>query len=240
MSSHDVFSGFSSDKPHTIPIHAQFFSEVLPLVDDLAELKVILFCYWALRQKSGTYRYLSYEDFAGNDSLMTSLPSTGQNAKESLSHALEKAVRHQVLLCAKVQLGQNEEETALYFVNTVRGRTAIRQIELGNWNPADSQPIEILPERPNIYTLYEENIGPLTPGIAERLKAAEDEYSYEWIIDAINLAIENNVRRWAYINAILERWQQEGRATNGTDEAFQQNRSGDNQFAGLKWSDFAD
>ena len=231
------FNGFSPGKPHTVAIHAQFFSEVLPLVDDLAELKVVLFCYWALRQKTGTYRYLCYDDFIQNPDLMRGLTAVDEDPDVILVTALKKALAHNILLSTEVRLESGKQ--TLYFVNTPRGRTAIRQIEVGQWNPGASQPIEILPERPNIFTLYEENIGPLTPGIAERLKVAEDEYEYEWIIDAINLAIDNNVRRWVYISAILERWQQEGRA-DGADETLQRSGKGDSQFAGLTWSDFAD
>jgi len=37
------------------------------------------------------------------------------------------------------------------------------------------------PERPNIFKLYEENIGPLTPLIADALKDAEKTYPPEWV-----------------------------------------------------------
>ena len=40
------------------------------------------------------------------------------------------------------------------------------------------------PERPNIFKLYEENIGPLTPLIADALKDAEETYPPEWVAEA--------------------------------------------------------
>ena len=63
----------------------------------------------------------------------------------------------------------------------------------------------------NIFRLYEENIGPLTPLIAETLGEAEDTYPAEWIEDAIRIAVQSNKRTWRYVAAILERWQREGR-----------------------------
>ena len=67
-------------------------------------------------------------------------------------------------------------------------------------------------ERPNIFKLYEENIGPLTPLIADALKDAEEIYSAEWIAETIELAVKNNKRNWKYCEAILKRWKEEGRA----------------------------
>ena len=74
-----------------------------------------------------------------------------------------------------------------------------------------AQPVEILDEAPNIFRLYEENIGPLTPMIADALREAEQEYPIQWLEDALRIAVENNARNWRYVEAILERWQDKGR-----------------------------
>jgi DnaD/phage-associated family protein len=66
-------------------------------------------------------------------------------------------------------------------------------------------------ERPTIFTLYEENIGPLTPLVADALKDAEETYPESWLSDAIDLAARNNKRSWSYCEAILKRWKEEGR-----------------------------
>ena len=47
------FSGFPAGKLATTPVPNQFFSELLPLVDNLAELKVILHLFWLIGRKSG-------------------------------------------------------------------------------------------------------------------------------------------------------------------------------------------
>ena len=66
-------------------------------------------------------------------------------------------------------------------------------------------------ERPNIFQLYEQNIGLLQPIIAEQLQEAEDTYPAEWIEEAFTIAAEQNVRNWRYVRAILDRWLAEGR-----------------------------
>lgn len=193
-------------------IPARFFDDVLPLIDDLAEMQVVLFCFWALPQKEQTYPYLLRQDFARYDALMQGLRTARPEADptKTLDAALNRAVTHHILLCAPVTL--DGEAHALYFLNTERGRKGIAQVEAGHWQPGDlHRPVEILPERPNIYTLYEQNIGPLTPMIAEELKDAEATFPVEWITEAIKIAVKMNKRSWRYARAILVSWQTEGR-----------------------------
>jgi len=66
-------------------------------------------------------------------------------------------------------------------------------------------------ERPNIFALYEQNIGLLQPLIAEELREAEKTYPAAWIEEAFKIAVERNARNWRYIKAILERWTREGK-----------------------------
>ena len=66
-------------------------------------------------------------------------------------------------------------------------------------------------KRSNIFDLYEANIGLLSPILVDELKDAEANYPREWIEDAVKIAVENNVRKWSYIRAILERMAIAGR-----------------------------
>jgi len=100
----------------------------------------------------------------------------------------------------------------VYFLNTPRGRAAADGLRQGQWSPDDETPVAGLqPERPNLFVLYEQNIGPLTPLIAETLREAEATYPAAWIEEALRIAVENNVRRWRYVQAILEDWRTKGR-----------------------------
>jgi len=67
----------------------------------------------------------------------------------------------------------------------------------------------------DIFTAYEENIGGLTPMIAEQIKDWEDNYNHAWIIEAIEAAVKQEVRKSSYINAILKNWHTNGKGKRG-------------------------
>ncbi len=191
-----------------LALPARFLTEWLPAIDDLAELKVTLFCLAALEQKEGKLRYLRFDELLADESLMRGLAIADKvrPAREVLNRALDRAVERGALLEAAIDLGE------FFFVNDAGGKQLQAQVLAGEWLPAPGDAIEILPPRPTIYRLYEENIGPLTPMIADSLKEAEASYPRAWIDDAMRLSAENNKRSWRYIRAILERWRQEGRS----------------------------
>jgi len=55
-----------------------------------------------------------------------------------------------------------------------------------------------------------------TPAQAEKIDAWMDDISEEWFRDACEEAVDNNVRKWVYIEAILERWSKEGKQKRGS------------------------
>jgi DnaD/phage-associated family protein len=234
----EKFNGFPRRSGRATPLPGAFFSDLLPLIDDLAELKVTLFCFRALYQQEGAYRYLRYRDFIEDEALMRGIAvEDGQPPETILVEALARAHERGSLLTCEISLPTGKE--TLYFVNTATGRKAIELIEAGAWQPGDdSHPVEILPDRSNIYTLYEENIGPLTPMIAEMLKDAEREYPANWIEDAVRAAVENNARSWRYVQKVLERWQSEGRSREITERHIQQ-PDGQRYVSG-RYADFID
>jgi len=61
-----------------------------------------------------------------------------------------------------------------------------------------------------VSSLFEENIGMITPMVAEKLKDIIDEYSPEWFEEAMKEAVTSGHRSLNYITAILERWRVEG------------------------------
>jgi DnaD/phage-associated family protein len=76
-------------------------------------------------------------------------------------------------------------------------------------------------DRPNIFVLYEENIGMLSPILAEELKEAEELYPGGWLESAFHIAVTENKRSWRYIAGILRRW-----AAEGKDEGKYDGKSG--------------
>lgn len=90
----------------------------------------------------------------------------------------------------------------------------------------------ILVERPNIYVLYEQNIGLLTPIMAEKLQDAEGRYPREWLEAAFEEAVLNNKRNWRYIERILERWTAEGRQSGKDRRSIEQSLDPDKYTKG--------
>ena len=60
------------------------------------------------------------------------------------------------------------------------------------------------------YTIYEENIGQLTPMIADEIELLCKTHGPRWFEDACKEAAKHNVRNIKYITKILERWEKEG------------------------------
>ncbi len=205
------FSGFPEGKVQFTSIPDRFFHNLLPLIDHLGELKTTLYAFWYLDHMEGVFRYFRSQDFLEDKKFMASLAEDPQKASADLEESLARCVQRNTFLKTTLELENGAED--FYFLNTPKGRAAVRAIERGEWRHSGDpgSPIELFAETPNIYKLYEENIGPLTPMIAETLKDAEETYPQQWIEDAVRIAVENNVRRWSYVDAILKRWQEGGR-----------------------------
>jgi DNA replication protein len=210
------FSGFPAGKLATTPVPNQFFSELLPLADNLAELKVILHLFWLIGRKTGTLRYARLDELLRDrrllDGLATSHRGTAPTSGESaLRDGLERAVARGALLHMTVQRGAVAEEW--YMINSANGREVLEKLRGGELDLlADlGEDVQLQSERPPIFVLYEQNIGLLTPMIAEELRDAEKTYPADWIADAFREAVELNKRSWRYVLRILERWRTEGR-----------------------------
>lgn len=207
----EAFGGFGEGKVGFTTIPDPFFSELLPKIDDLGELKVTVYAFWRLDHMEGVFRYLRRANFLEDADLMQGMGATPDEAEKNLYASLDRCVGRGTLLKANVHLEEGEE--TFYFLNSPKGRAAVDAIARGEWQPTGDSlaPIDVSPAHPNIFRLYEENIGPLTPMVAESLRDAEQTYPSSWIEEAIQEAVENNVRRWNYVEAILKRWQEEGR-----------------------------
>jgi DNA replication protein len=199
------FSGFNGSTGKNTPIPAAFFTDLLPQITDLDELRVILWAIRSLDQQQGDLRYLTTEDFLETEDFISCL---GKNAKEQsarLSKALEGTIRLGVLLKAE------NADRQLFFLNSPRGRAALEALSQGAWQPEAKHIAGIAASRPNIFALYEQNVGLLTPLIADELRDAEGQYPVEWINDAFRIAVSNNARSWRYIEVILRKWKEKGR-----------------------------
>ena len=184
---------------------------------------------------SAVPRMVSLMDLEADAGLRAALsPNRGPRpSDEALREGLELAVARGTVLQVWVREEPNDisegRAEQWYLLNTRDNRTWIDALAkgevdvtqtplIGNGPLHASDPrarghnsIRVVAERPSVYALYEQNIGLLTPILAERLQDAEGRYPMEWIEEAFKESVVNNKRNWRYIERILERWAAEGK-----------------------------
>ncbi|MFC2014456.1 DnaD domain-containing protein [Chloroflexota bacterium] len=208
------FNGFPARMQFT-PVPNLFISSLLPQINDIAELKTTLHIFRTLYGKKGYPRFVSYRELLADKSLMNSLREGEKTTGEKLNEALEMAVRRGTVL--QLVVSRDGEPEDIYFLNTDSDRKAMAKIQNGEIVLAglkagrQAQPDADAGPPPDFFTLYEQNIGMLTPMIADELREAEKLYPEKWIRDAIKEAVSLNKRSWRYIERILENWAAEGR-----------------------------
>jgi DNA replication protein len=167
-------------KADFIPLPGSFFTQAMPKIQDLAELKTVLYVSYLILRKQERPYFVTYKELLSYE-LMAAM------GEEILGQALNSAVEHGVLLHSTLNTNGVLED--VYSLT------------------ADSRQ----PSAVNIFALYEQNIGMITPMIAEELKEAEKLYPPQWIEEAFREAVTLNKRSWKYIARILERWASEGK-----------------------------
>ena len=208
------FSGFPARLQFT-PIPNLFISSLLPEIDNIAELKVTLHIFKSVYAKKGNLRFVTISELLSDKVLLGGLKEDAKPPAEVLKDALEMAVERGTIL--HLRLTKEETPEDVYFVNTETNRRAVERIKNGELSLAclkaggQSRPEISTEPAPNIFTLYEQNIGMLTPMIADELREAEKIYPEEWIREAFKEAVHLNQRKWRYIERILENWSSEGR-----------------------------
>jgi DNA replication protein len=179
----------SSPKSETgfVCLPDSFFTQAMPAIQDPVELKVILYVAHIImrKQRPGTHhskRSLTYSELKSEMSRV--MPDLSE---ETLRQALHSAVEHGALSHSTSDINEVHED--VYCLTIDIGETPVI----------------------NIFALYEQNIGIITPMIAEELKEAERVYPPHWIEEAFKEAVTLNKRSWRYIARILERWASEGK-----------------------------
>ena len=205
------FTGFPAKMKFTA-IPNSFFSALLPQISDIAELKTTLHIFQIIYQKRGYPRFTTYKELLASKSLMSSLGGASP-PEEILRHALEMATSRGAILHLALDRDGTPED--IYFLNTESDRQALAKIQNGELVlgglRAKEQPYTPTEAPPDIFTLYEQNIGMLTPLIADELRDIEKLYPASWIRDAVKEAVLHNKRNIKYIAKILERWSAEGK-----------------------------
>ena len=170
----------SQRKTDFISLPDSFFTQAVPKIQDLAELKVVLYVSYLILRKQERPYFVTYKELLSHELMATM-------GEKTLRQALNSAVEHGTLLHSTLNINGVLED--VYSLTD------------------DSHQ----PPAVNIFALYEQNIGMITPMIAEELKEAEKFYPPQWIEEAFKEAVTLNKRSWKYIARILERWASEGK-----------------------------
>jgi DNA replication protein len=200
------FKGFTDHETFT-RLPDAFFQKLLTEIEDADELKVTLYMLWRIEHMEGSFRSLCRSEIVEDKAFLAGI------GEAELDSGLEKAVQRGTLLRASPRgagRGVENNDGGFYFLNSPRGRAAAEAMRKGDWRLSARSASAPPPERPNIFKLYEENIGPLTPLLADALKDAEAAYPLEWIAEALGEAVKRNKRSWKYVETILRRWKEEG------------------------------
>jgi DNA replication protein len=170
----------SQKKTDFISLPDSFFTQVVPKIQDLAELKIMLYVYYLILRKRERPYFVTYKELLSREII-------AMMGEDIIRQALNSAVEHGAILHSTLDMNGITEDVY-------------------------SLPVDIRqPSTINIFTLYEQNIGIITPMIAEELREADKLYPPRWIEDAFKEAVTLNKRSWRYIARILERWASEGK-----------------------------
>jgi DNA replication protein len=218
------FAGFPDRMAH-VPVPGALFGTLLREIDDLAELKVLLHIFRLLHEQRRSPRYVRRSELEADAGLLLALQNGHQDdgiaTASRVCTALGQAAERGTLLCVPVRDGVVEDQCLL--LNTPANERLVRDLAAGDATLGGLEPVPApreadgTGERTTIYELYEQNVGLLTPLLAEELREAEETYPAAWIEDAFREAVAQNKRNWRYVRRILESWASRGRGMRGTD-----------------------
>ncbi len=236
-------TGFPLGTQYT-PVPNPVFGPLLEDIEDLAELKCTLRSLWILHRKKGYPRYLTEGELVADKVLLIGLKHLDAPPGDAIRRGMKRGVERGTFLSMSVtslpggqtghQGSESEGREELYFLNDEAGRKSVRMLKRGEYKVKPAIPREGTADGPpepkaNIFVLYEENIGMLTPLLAEEMKEAEASYPWPWIEEAFKIAVSRNVRKWSYIEATLRRWATEGK-DNGESGRYSQKAPSEEDF----------
>ena len=152
------------------------------------------YAIWRIEHIEGNFRALRENDFE-TESLGLSV--------DEIQRGLSKCLERGTLLKAE------HEADVFYFLNSPRGRLTAEAFAKGQWRESTQGYAPL--NKSNIFKLYEENIGALTPLLSDMLREAEKNYPSAWFEEAFEIAVSRNIRNWKYVDAILARWKENGK-----------------------------
>tara|TARA_B100000029_G_scaffold241712_2_gene239002 strand:+ start:36754 stop:37467 length:714 start_codon:yes stop_codon:yes gene_type:complete len=196
-----------------VEIPERFFLDVLPNITNILELKTSLIILNEIASQQTEGSFLNHADIENLEQLKLLETDGIQLSVELIESVLGKLTESNLIFSMKLDL-EAEDSGEIYFLDDVDGRKLSEKFKLGivSLNITGDNPKRGIDKGVTIFDLYEKNIG-VIPGsqVAEELIEAEKTYPAQWLEDAFDEAVAQDVRRWAYIRAILASWSNGGR-----------------------------
>lgn len=140
---------------------------------------------------------------------------TGIIEKTDLGWYIPKFARRQEKISGsdRTRMSRERKQKQQYYCND--NVTQLKRNVTENRTDIDIEQIRTdveapLQANPNAYGIFENNIGTLTPMIADGIDNWIKTYPEEWIPAAIDEAVKNGARNYKYCDAILKRWAVDG------------------------------
>ena len=178
------------------------------------------FVYWTGKESSGDgWIYKTSSDIESETGLSYDEQKTARSklVKEGLIEERYARLEHQMYF--KVNLDNLNEkwgnrETPDGEHGNVDMAKAESPFSLNSNTENTTENTSLESDSKEIFNTYQDNIGLLTPMLADKINDAIDTYPKQWVLDAIQAAVTHNARNWSYINAILKKWETGGRTDN--------------------------
>ena len=203
------------------------FGKLLDEIKELNDLKFILRIIWMINQAKRVPKYITLEEIISDRIINSIIPKPNTEPDTFCKLILNKPQLLNLFLYHEINI--NQSNTAVVALNTARNKTMLNKIKgLDKFDSVFQPNGDVSEESPNIFKLYEDNIGTLNPIITDELKYAETTYPSTWITNAFKESVVRNKRSWNYIKTILENWNREGKNDGRIGE--NPKKSGYNQY----------
>ncbi len=205
------FDGFRSGALLT-PLPQALLRDLVPQMADPAELIVTLYAVEAIARQRRFPRRIALAYLRDSRPLIDALAGmcVDREVDQSFAAGLSAALDRGVLLSAVAP--DDGARNAWLALNDADGRRAMELLDSASVGAEPMRPVG----REAVYSstpeIWQSAFGtPMPPILAEALKSAESRHGRERLRGAFAEAAANGARSWRYVQAILDRWEMEGR-----------------------------
>ena len=212
-----------------IPFPVQLFTEILPRLHNESQLRATLYTWYAIASKGSGQRYVYLSQLLTDPVLLSWFTHLG--GKNGIQRGLDQSCREGIFL--QLQIGEDDkilapnDESGARLITDMKSESVAHHNQSRDSSPETNYETTVVS---NVVEKYENEIGMLTPVIADMIAIAEQMYPTTWILAALDIAAQSNARSWKYVTAILARWKNEGKNNdNEKTSRFSSRKSGREQ-----------